>query len=285
MATFSSLEIGLSFICGLVLLGCAIEVYYLLWWKKRKYEIDQENQKPSVPSFSSTYKPTHMSYISCWKNNSSTKPTKTQENNQNPDMGLVQDLVLDDSEEESLDLELMRLHNLQGPPRFLTTINEETKEDIESQRSRKCSRTKSLSDLLVHFETPQASSPIKSSSASQLLNLESFKFHQNNNGLNLNNPLFDIDTYKMRSSPPPTFKFLRDAEEKLLKKMMEFEAAEKEVNNNNQQILVASKVDENSGCFVKISASKGKNGMIQNNQQISSAASKVLPLASSPPNN
>ncbi|KAI3682441.1 hypothetical protein L1987_82423 [Smallanthus sonchifolius] len=264
MATFSGLEIGLSFVCGCVLLGCAAEVYYLLWWKKRS--IDIENQKSSFSSlsyFSSNYTPTH---ISCWKTSNSSKPTKTQENYQDSDMGLDPDLGLNDLEEESLDLELMRLHNLHGPPRFLTTINEETKEDLESQRSRKGSRTRSLSDLLVHFDTPQASPPLK---GSQLLDLESFQFNQH--GLSIN-PLFEIDTKSLRSSPPPTFKFLRDAEEKLLRRLKE---------EGGKGVKSGAKLEESDGSFVNLGGSKGKNGGIQQNHQ-NSAASKVLPLASSP---
>lgn len=269
MTTFSGLEIGLSFVCGCVLLGCAAELYYLLWWKNRR--VDIENQNSSFSSFSSKYSPTHLSsYISCWKTPNSSKPTKTQENYQDPDMGLVEDLVSNDSEGESLDLELMRLHNLHGPPRFLTTISEETKEDMESQRSRKGSRTRSLSDLLVHFDTPQASPPFK---GANLLNLESFQF--NHHGLNVN-PLFEIDINRLRSSPPPTLKFLRDAEEKLLKRLMELEG-EKEGNS-------CAKMGEIDGCFVNLGGSKRKNGGIPQNNQIP-AASKVLPLASSPSNN
>ncbi|XP_076892341.1 uncharacterized protein LOC143544059 [Bidens hawaiensis] len=169
-------------------------------------------------------------------------------------MGLVEDQVLNDSEEESLDLELMRLHNLHGPPRFLTTINEETKEDLESERSRKGSRTRSLSDLLVQFDTPQASPPIK---VSHLQDFQDFEFSQH--GLNMN-PLFEVDSKSLRSSPPPTFKFLRDAEEKLLRRLKELEGA--------------------NGSFVNLDESKGKSGMQQNGQI--STASKVLPLASSP---
>ncbi|XP_076946374.1 uncharacterized protein LOC143617826 [Bidens hawaiensis] len=254
MSTFSGLEIGLSFVCGCVLLGCAAEVYYLLWWKNRNTRIDIENQKSSFSSCScsSHYTPTHLS---CWKTSNYSKPTKTHENYQDSDMGMVEDQLLNDSEEESLDLELMRLHNLHGPPRFLTTINEETKEDLESQRSRKGSRTRSLSDLLVQFDTPQASPPIK---VSHLLDFQDFEFSQH--GLNMN-PLFEVDSKNIRSSPPPTFKFLRDAEEKLLRRLKELEGA--------------------NGSFVNLDESKGKNGGVQQNGQIS-AASKVLPLASSP---
>ncbi|KAK9057616.1 hypothetical protein SSX86_022452 [Deinandra increscens subsp. villosa] len=252
MATFSGLEIGLSFVCGCVLLGCAAELYYLLWWKNRR--IDIENQKSYFSSCSSDYTPTHLS---CWKNPNSSKPTKTQENYQDSEMGIVEDLGLNDSQGESLDLELMRLHNLHGPPRFLTTINEETKEELESQRSRRGSRTRSLSDLFVHFDTPQASPPLK---GSQLQDLQTFQFNQH--GINMN-PLFEIDTKSLRSSPPPTFKFLRDAEEKLLKRLKELEG-EKGMNSG-----------------VKLGGNNGKNGGILQNHQIS-AASKVLPLASSP---
>ncbi|GKB73565.1 hypothetical protein Tco_0934977, partial [Tanacetum coccineum] len=79
----------------------------------------------------------------------SSKPSKSGKNNQDPNMGLVQDQVSNSLEEESFDLELMRIHNLHGPPRFLATINEETKEDLESLRSRNCSRTRILSDLVA----------------------------------------------------------------------------------------------------------------------------------------
>ena len=69
-------------------------------------------------------------------------------------------------EEGTVESELMRLHNLAGPPRFLFPIKEETKEDLESEdRSRKGSRTRSLSDLMLTidtpFLTPVASSPLK----------------------------------------------------------------------------------------------------------------------------
>ncbi|KAK1428725.1 hypothetical protein QVD17_17564 [Tagetes erecta] len=264
MATFSGLEIGLSFVCGCVLLACAGEVCYLLWWKKRRDDI--ENKKTSSFCYSN-YTPTHLS---CWKTLNFSKPTKTQESYQDSNMGMVQDQVLNDLEEESLDLELMRLHNLHGPPRFLTTINEETKEELESQRSRKGSRTRSLSDLLVHFDTPQASPPLK---GSQLLDLQTFQF--NHHGVNMN-PLFEVDNKSLRSSPPPTFKFLRDAEEKLLRRLKELEI-EKGVNSSAN-----AKMEENiDGSFVNMGGNKGKNNGIQQNHQVS-APSKVLPLASSP---
>lgn len=317
MPTFNGLEIGLSFICGCVLLGCVAEVYYVLWWRNRRIDIDNqnsslsscsstpthlsyiscwktpnfsrpenkahekqepnmglvhdqvfkglkeksldlENQKPCLSSCYSTYNPAQISsYISCWRESNSSKPSITLKSNQDPNMSMVLDQVSNSSEEESFDLELMRLHNLHGPPRFLATINEETKEDLESLGSRNCSRTRSLSDLVAQFDTPQASP--------KLLNLECFQFHQNE--LSTLNPLSDVDIKNPRSSPPPTFKFLRDAEEKLLKRLMELEAGKMEGDNDS--------------ALVKFVTSKGGKLGIHENHQIS-GASKVIPLASSP---
>ncbi|CAH1434932.1 unnamed protein product [Lactuca virosa] len=108
----------------------------------------------------------------------------------------------------------MRLHNLCGPPRFLFTINKETSLDMESE-GRRGSRTVSLSELLHTPDTPISLSHFKK--ATQGPNLEVYM-----------NPLYDFDSKdfdfnKIRSSPPPTFKFLRDAEEKLLRRLMELE--------------------------------------------------------------
>ncbi|TYJ41944.1 hypothetical protein E1A91_A03G054900v1 [Gossypium mustelinum] len=153
----------------------------------------------------------------------------------------------------------MRLHNLAGPPRFLFTINEETKEDLDSEdgrskgeKSRKGSRTRSLSDLMLTIDTPLASPP-------PLNPLDSYH-HQ---GFN---PLFESSTdgggelNKLRpsssSSPPPKFKFLRDAEEKLLRKLMVLEA-EKRVHRNGGEPL-------------------------QYLPQYPSTSSQILPLPSSP---
>ncbi|OWM85577.1 hypothetical protein CDL15_Pgr029000 [Punica granatum] len=63
----------------------------------------------------------------------------------------------------------MRLHNLSSPPRFLFTIQEETRKDLESDdgRSRKGSRAQSLSDLIMSLDTPSLtplpSPPLKAS--------------------------------------------------------------------------------------------------------------------------
>ncbi|CAN1231024.1 hypothetical protein LINGRAPRIM_LOCUS1512 [Linum grandiflorum] len=117
----------------------------------------------------------------------------------------------------------MRLHNLAGPPRFLFTIKEETKEDLvdsEDGRSRvgefssrrlSLSRSKSLSEIPAKAASPP--SPPRYS-------LQGF------------NPLFEsaaeAELNRLISSPPPTFKFMRDAEEKLIRRLMK-ESAEKKL--------------------------------------------------------
>ncbi|XP_047942517.1 uncharacterized protein LOC125189268 [Salvia hispanica] len=109
----------------------------------------------------------------------------------------------------------MRVHNLCGPPQFIFTIKEESKEDLELSedgRSRKGSRTRSLSDLFVDGAAP----------------LDCYRHHGNIN------PLFEslpeAELRRLRSSPPPKFKFLRDAEDKLLQ-----EKAERRIIDQNLQ--------------------------------------------------
>ncbi|KAL7584925.1 hypothetical protein Lser_V15G42352 [Lactuca serriola] len=275
MASFSRLGIGLSFLFGFVLLAFALELYYLLWWKKRRHDI--ENQSSPSSSFSK-YTPTHIS--SCFKNpNSSTIPETQQkdlqnssdesENHEKQQEPTQKDPPLKGFGEESIDLELMRVHNLCGPPRFLFTINEETSLDMESE-GRKGSRTVSLSELLRTPDTPISSSPLKK--ATQGPNLEGYM-----------NPLYDFDSKdfdfnKIRSSPPPTFKFLRDAEEKLLRRLMELESEKRASLIKNQDTQENEK--DKDGKFVILDGNKGKNAEGIHHQM--STPSQVLPLASSP---
>lgn len=236
-------------------------------------------------------------YWVCWKtpctmmhgpNSSGVVSRDTENANHEPGMEL--DLLHKTFGEEGVESELMRLHNLAGPPRFLFPIAEETKEDLESEdgkcnRSRKGSRTRSLSDLMLTidtpFLTPVASSPLKCS----LDTLHSYK-HQ---GFN---PLFEssaeLDYNKFRSSPPPKFKFLRDAEEKLHKKLME-EAKRKAIENVQECGVKDSPsetiaTDFSDGSFLRIIQNKDteRKQLQQYLPQFPSGSSQILPLASSP---
>ncbi|GAA0144881.1 hypothetical protein LIER_05209 [Lithospermum erythrorhizon] len=235
MASFSGLGIGLSFVFGCILLGLVAELYYVLYWKKRiknteKIEEEYSSIETEIPYLFCWKHPTYL-----WKSNVHQEVNGSSTGRRNSEAPNVLEKDLESSYgEDSIDLELMRLHNLAGPPRFLFPIKEECKEDLESEdgrstRSRKGSRTRSLSDLMIAVDasilcTPMPSSPLKIPRP-----LDTY----NNHGFN---PLFEsiseAELNRLRSSPPPKFKFLRDAEEKLMKRLME-EAEKKMVQDLN----------------------------------------------------
>nr|XP_011461235.1 PREDICTED: uncharacterized protein LOC101291610 isoform X2 [Fragaria vesca subsp. vesca] len=270
MTSLSGLGIGLSLVFGCLLLALVAELYYLLWWKKRitNREIEDENY---------SNQPKVLFQFSCFKKPSSLQTLNnninSEENVRNPDansgepdleLGSSKDLLLKANYgEDSVESELKRLHNLAGPPRFLFTIKEEEKEDLESEdaKSRRGSRTRSLSDLILAVDNPFLNSPLP---CSPLNPLDSYKHH----GFN---PLFESSTEaemnKLRSSPPPKFKFLRDAEEKLLKRLME--EAEKRASRNsgpaqNQDFGVKATsfstlgTEERDGSFIRLIVGKNK---------------------------
>ncbi|CAI0474913.1 unnamed protein product [Linum tenue] len=169
----------------------------------------------------------------------------------------------------------MRLHNLAGPPRFLFTINEESKEDLESEDgksrlgSRQGSRTKSLSDILLAVDT---ATPLFTPS-----------YHRQ--GFN---PLFEssaeAELNRLRSSPPPKFKFLRDAEEKLLRRLLE-EAQRRGVGSGLEEgkpLYPAMAAEVMGGSFLGFLYAKNREVRVHRLPPLSSTSSQVIPLASSP---
>ncbi|XP_020571731.1 uncharacterized protein LOC110018680 [Phalaenopsis equestris] len=231
MRALSSLGIGLSLVSGFLLLALIAELYYLFLWKKRVPNREMENDYQSPIR--------ELLYIFCWK-----KPSFLRSTALNPrevctsaqipngsddahiDSGSSKDFLIPfGSGEESMEAELMRLHSLSGPPRFLFTIKEETKEDLESEsgRSGKGSRGGSLSDLLLPAETPFLT-PLSSPPffTPPLTPMDCYR-HLGFNPLFESSRNDDLGT-KVRSSPPPKFKFLKDAEEKLYRKTLMEEA-------------------------------------------------------------
>ncbi|XP_020242236.1 uncharacterized protein LOC109820497 [Asparagus officinalis] len=103
-----------------------------------------------------------------------------------------------------------------GPPRSLFTIKEETNDDLESE-SRKSSKRRSLSAQIL---TPLSSPPLFSTPP----------LSPSDRG----RPLFGPRT----ASPPPKFRFLRDAEEKLHRRTMREEAMREEEDGSFITILV-----------------------------------------------
>ncbi|KAE8688880.1 hypothetical protein F3Y22_tig00110954pilonHSYRG00195 [Hibiscus syriacus] len=290
MTSFSGLGIGLSLVFGCLLLALVAELYYLLWWKKRL--IGSSQVEDDYTKYAK-----ELIQLFCWKKSASLNAsTNTNYNNNNiqdlvkdqaingvdePDLelGSSKDLLPKGYGEEGIESELMRLHNLAGPPRFLFTIKEETKEDLDSEdgrsrgdKSRKGSRTRSLSDLILAIDTPMASPP---PSKSPPLNPLGFYHRQGFNPLLESST--DAELNKLRSSPPPKFQFLRDAEEKLLRRLM-LEAEKKVHRNGGQDILQGENIQ---GSFLKFIVDKNMEPL-QCLPQYPSSSSQVLPLPSSP---
>ncbi|CAH9108813.1 unnamed protein product [Cuscuta epithymum] len=262
MASFRGLVIGLSCLVCVILIGIVAEIYYLFYVRRKRTKRGVTNLETKIAS--------GVSFLFCCKIRRTEGDQKVNPNTIHPNKDLEmgnekEDSLLKGIEDESVEEELMRLHNLCGPPRFLFTINEETNEDLESQDGR--SRSKSLSDLF----TPMSSPPTKS-----LLHLDSY------------NPLFesstDAEIHRLRSSPPPKLKFLRDAEEKLIRRLMMEKGCSFEDFSFNPPAMTGAGDEQKVGSFVSFLAKSKESEPIP--QQIlplyHSAPSKVLPLASSP---
>lgn len=276
MGSLSGLGIGLSFVLGFILMGVVAELYYWLWWKKRIADSPSDGEDNSIKDFS---------FLFCWKkpnsNQEITNSVRNPQEQEDLELGSTKDFK--GYGEEGVETELMRMHNLSGPPRFLFTIKEECKEDLESEdgksrgdrSSRKGSRTRSLSHDLVFpvdgmgtpFLTPLSSPTVK------ILNpLDSF-----------NNPLFEslseAELNRLRSSPPPKFKFLLDAEDKFIRRtLMEENDKMRDQKYNNGKIQDFGEDDEKDVSFVSFIDRRS----LLVRDQIHNQASQVLPLPSSP---
>ncbi|XP_042509851.1 uncharacterized protein LOC122085474 [Macadamia integrifolia] len=302
MRPLSSLGIGLILVFGCLLLALVAELYYLLWWKKRVTNTDIEDDYNSPAR--------ELFYTFCWKKPpllgstalnrqelcTSVRITGSHghetENQLNLRSGSNKDLLLKPFEDDEMDSELLMLQNLCGPPRFLFTIKEETKEDLESEdgksrgdKSRKGSRSRSLSDILPAVETPFLTPmPSPPFFTPPLTPIDSYNHH----GFN---PLYesstDAELNRVRSSPPPKFKFLKDAEEKLYRRKL-MEEAEKRIHQNSGSVQdgvlkaspASSVVTEEEGSFITIIVGKNKERELHHHH---SSTSQVLPLACSPP--
>ncbi|KAK6933192.1 hypothetical protein RJ641_036086 [Dillenia turbinata] len=287
MRSLSGVGLGLSVVFGCLFLALFAELYYLFWWKKRISHRDIEDELNSSSR--------ELMYMLCWKKPSSLSSTALNPQEICPSLRFStstnaqaneQDLVLKPYGEEAMEREVMRLHDLSGPPRFLFTIKEETKEDLESEDARsrvdKRSEGRSLSDLLLTVETPYltplSSPPFFTPPLTPMENSSSASSTHNSHGFN---PLFETSTdaefNRIRASPPPKFKFLKDAEEKLQRKLRE----EAEKKAQNSEICAQDEVgggsssttkfgkDEESGSFITIIVSKNKERELINHSSFS----------------
>ncbi|KAJ0764357.1 hypothetical protein HanPI659440_Chr08g0291201 [Helianthus annuus] len=251
MRASSSVGLGLSLVFGCLLLALVAELYYLLWWKKTVSNREMIQQSYSSPA-------REFLYMFCWKKPSSltstglTTDTQVHEPqiathvvNHHPNVDIwfrpfgqeVNDTVVDSEE--------LRLQNQCVPPRFLFTIKEETKEDLESEDVSKIG-SRRMSDVIsldTPFFTPLASPPYFTPPITP-----------GDYSYRTFSPLFqsstDSEFNRLRASPPPKFKFLRDAEDKLQRKMM------KTFEDDDDDVIK----DEENDSFITLTVSKGRDG-------------------------
>ena len=274
MRYLSSLGLALSLVFGCLLFALLAELYYLLWWKRRitNREIEDDYISPTR----------EFLYMFCWKKPSSLSSTALNPQELSSSMR-VTDIHVHEPQtpiqgHSNKDLwpnpfgDDDGLQDLSGPPRFLFTIKEETKEDLESQdgRSRKGSRNRSLSDVVLTVETPFLT-PIASPPyfTPPLTPMDFSHHHHHHHGFS---PLFGSP---IRSSPPPKFKFLKDAEDKLYRRRLAEEAEKGAKAPSTSELLK----DEEDGSFITLNI-VGKNEERKLNHH--SSSSQVLPLSSSP---
>lgn len=313
MKSLSSVGLALSVVFGCLLLALVAELYYLLWWKNRILKTNLEDGY-------SNSKAREFCYMFFGKSRTSlnTNALKSQEMSSS-DTQLVHEPTqlqlqvgsnVDSNSEfwfkpfgdDAMDNEFI---GLCGPPRFLFTIKEETKEDLESEdgksKSRRGSRTRSLSDLCLSVETPFLTPLASPSCFTPPLS----PIAMSKNGFNFNPFLESASDAKFNkfirsSSPPPTFQFLKDAEDKFCRKFVEENEStrgRRVIKNDNgdvsfqvdQNLEVSSSSklcndEENSGGpFITLIFPKNRE--VQPDQHLvqHSSSSQVLPLASSPP--
>ncbi|XP_023512262.1 uncharacterized protein LOC111777053 [Cucurbita pepo subsp. pepo] len=303
MDSFKGLGIVLSFVFGFLLFALFAELFYFLWWKKRRFTSEDEDK------FTKYVKKFFRHICLNWKRNSSSSSSFSSPLQFNDSRGnqLNSELRNQESEIENgcnKDLLLLksgggdgaagaldpaRLYNLLGPPSFLCSIKEETKEDLESEdRSRKGSRARSLSDM-SHFVSPLPSPPLKA--PCPLNPFSSFKHPEFNiNTVTLFESSAELDLNMGLPSSPSKFRFLREAEEKLYRRLTE-EALHKACKNggsaqdsetkaiSNPKMIV---VDDNDNDNNRFWCTNEKKPQYHHMSQCSSSSSQVLPLASSP---
>ncbi|XP_015074892.1 uncharacterized protein LOC107018823 [Solanum pennellii] len=292
MKSLSSVGLALSVVFGCLLLALIAELYYLLWWKNRILKTNLED------GYSNSSKAREFCFMFCGKpSTTSLTPSNALKSQEicSSDTQLVHEPTqlqlgsnVDSSSDfwfkpfgdDTMDDEFM---GLCGPPRFLFTIKEETKEDLESEdgksKSRKGSRTRSLSDLCLNVETPFLTPLASPSCFTPPLS----PIVMSKNGFSFN-PFLESASdaefnkfIRSNSSPPPTFQFLRDAEDKFCRRF-----------DQNLEVSSSSKMskdhEENSGPFITLIFPKNREVQLdQHHVQHSSSSSQVLPLASSPP--
>ncbi|KAL8051422.1 hypothetical protein ABFX02_06G147200 [Erythranthe guttata] len=253
MKSLSGVGLGLSLVFGCLLVALLGELYYLLWWKKKSIakRRRRRNNNSNING--------NDDEEGCWKNPSSTVCSLRC---------TAQDLCSSSSSvhepQSSMELWLKPFRDGENLPRFLFTITEETREDLESSEDGGNIVSRSnLNDLLQILETPYLT-PIGSPHYfTPPITPSSFSNTTYDNRL-INSPFSESERdaafNRLMSSPPPKFKFLRDAEEKLVnqrrKNMEETGNRERKINDDSSDSVVRK--EEENGPFITIIVAKSQ---------------------------
>ncbi|KAL9165056.1 hypothetical protein ABFS82_06G146300 [Erythranthe guttata] len=253
MKSLSGVGLGLSLVFGCLLVALLGELYYLLWWKKKSIAKRRRRRNNSNINGNGDEE-------GCWKNPSSTICSLRC---------TAQDLCSSSSSvhepQSSMELWLKPFRDGENLPRFLFTITEETREDLESSEDGGNIVSRSnLNDLLQILETPYLT-PIGSPHYfTPPITPSSFSNTTYDNRL-INSPFSESERdaafNRLMSSPPPKFKFLRDAEEKLIvnqrrKNMEETGNRERKINDDSSDSVVCK--EEENGPFITIIVAKSQ---------------------------
>lgn len=233
MLPLLTIGIATGFLLGFLSIAAVIKLYHFIFHKKKRFATPQDlklKQNIKTADDNATVK-----WLFCWPNGYLSHTTVSTNNAvvvEDYDSDLESGLRTKPLVEESVEAELMRLHNLSGPPRFLFTIVEETQDDLVSEDGNFKSKTTSvrLIDLMRAADNSFQFSPIESPLKKTPLKASNQSLYTKKI---VNNPIYECaveaELNRVMASPPPKFKFLRDAEEKLMKKL------ELEMQNQHQQ--------------------------------------------------
>ncbi|XP_047323338.1 uncharacterized protein LOC124927044 [Impatiens glandulifera] len=288
MSSLSTVGFALSLVFGFLFLALIAELYYLLWWKKRIINsvdvklddcINNNNNSPrrrrdgelmymssscwTKPSFlvSKALDPQRLCSSAIMADTQVYEPQSLSYPNQNNIWFREEDDDDDDEDDQHSTLSV--------PPRFLFTIVEETKEDLESEDGGSLSRR--FSDLVLTIETtPPYLTPLASPTAYFTPPLTPLS---SNNGFN---PLFessnDVEIRRIKSSPPPKFNFLKDAEEKLFRTQIRREEEDMGIGSSSSDpSLFLKDHEEINRCFIS-------SLVVSRRVQFHGSSSQVLPV-------
>lgn len=281
MRYLSSVGLGLSVVFGGLLLALMAEIYYLLWWKRRWNNNNNSNNttRDMEDHDRDTTTPVASDSVLrklCWNTKSyssvsavrSTAAAPQQHQHLKSFNGAV---VIADGASET------ELRGGGGPPRFLFPIKEETSEDLESEDDGESASeddddavrgiiTRSLNDLIRKgHETPIFLTPTSSpqffftpplTPMTQMGGSSSYSHHCS--PASTYNPFLESSTdaefNRIKASPPPFFKFLKDAEEKLEKKKREEENRLRRERERVRGVhhCNGGSIEEQNGSFLRI---------------------------------